>query len=421
MLNYARENKGKFLLIVGIVFMWLLLLALFQWYGYNKTLALWKVPARAPIFLDFRLIPGSAESFAHGYEPSIENPYDPTQRIFNYPAFWRLFFYTGITQDDTTWIVILMIILFFCGVILFPQNISISSALWMLLIVFSPASMLLYERGNVDLIVFLICVLTILALDYSTSMAAAILVFGAVVKMFPLFGLTIFLREPKRRSILILLASILFMVAYSSATFESQRAAWSTTARGGDKSYGAFVFISRFNSYFQTFSSNLFSFNQWRLIFELGVLVLISLAVILAIREEQPLLASHERNLTAFRMGASIYIGTFILGNNWDYRLAFLVLVIPQFSDWFQETTKRYQRVVVAMMIGVVLSCWYLFLKIDLPLIPFKDPSNRVFVLDEVINWLLVPGFAYLLVTSSPDWLKQPLQKTFSVFKKDMA
>src|SRR6266540_3370006 len=162
-LKVEKQHYGKLVLIGIATLMWLLILVLFKTYGYEETWQLWKVPTQNLPFLDFRLIPGSAESFTHGYEPSIENPYDPTQRIFNYPAFWRLFFYTGITQDDTTWIVILMIILFFCGVILFPQNISISSALWMLLIVFSPASMLLYERGNVDLIVFLICVLTILA------------------------------------------------------------------------------------------------------------------------------------------------------------------------------------------------------------------------------------------------------------------
>src|SRR5690349_6408740 len=139
--------------------MWLLLLVLFRSYGYSKTWSLWKVPTKEPVFFDFRLIPGSAESFAHGYEPSIENPYDPSQRIFNYPAFWRLFFYTGITQADTTWIVILMIVLYFCGVVLFPQNLPVVGALWMFVIVFSPACMLLYERGNVDLVVFFICAL----------------------------------------------------------------------------------------------------------------------------------------------------------------------------------------------------------------------------------------------------------------------
>ena len=60
-----------------------------------------------------------------------------------------------------------MIMLFFIGVFLFPQNLTISDALWMLFVVFSPASMLLYERGNVDLIVFFLCVAIVLATDYS--------------------------------------------------------------------------------------------------------------------------------------------------------------------------------------------------------------------------------------------------------------
>ena len=401
--------------------MWLLLLVLFRSYGYSKTWSLWKVPTKEPVFFDFRLIPGSAESFAHGYEPSIENPYDPSQRIFNYPAFWRLFFYTGITQADTTWIVILMIVLYFCGVVLFPQNLPVVGALWMFVIVFSPACMLLYERGNVDLVVFFICALVILASDYSPSVAAAGLTFGAVVKMFPIFGLIIFWREPKRRCILITIASLLFMTVYSLLTFDSLRAAWASTIRSADKSYGAFVFISRFNSYFQAFFPKLLSFGQWRLLFEMVALALILVAMALGLREEQPLLALQERNLVAFRMGAAIYVGTFLLGNNFDYRLAFLAFVIPQLSEWFQTKIKRYQIVVISMMIGIVLSCWYLFLQLDLPLIPFKDPSNRIFVLDEVINWLLVPGFIYLLVVSSPNWLKQPIHNMFSFPEKSMA
>jgi hypothetical protein len=50
-------------------------------------------------------------------------------------------------------------------------------------------------------------------------------------------------------------------------------------------------------------------------------------------------------------------------------------------------------------------------LKFDLPFIPFKDAANRNFVIDEFINWLLVPGFTYLLVLSFPAWLKFDLQK----------
>lgn len=421
LLNYIRENKGKSLLIAGIVLMWVLLLVLFKYYGYADTWKLWGVNSREPIFFDFRLIPGSAESFRNGFEPTLENPYDPGHRIFNYPAFWRLFFYTNITQNHTVWIVSLILILFFVCVVLFPQNLSVFGALLMLLIVFSPASMLLYERGNVDLLVFILCVLAVLAVGYSAYWAVAIILFGAVVKMFPLFGLTVFWRESRRKFIAVLFISILFMVIYIFITVSSQSAAWSSTLRSGDRSYGTFVFVTRFASYLQILFPNLFSFDQWRILFEGIAVIMILFFVFLSSQDSQPLPVSSERNLNAFRMGASIYVGTFLLGNNWDYRLTFLVLTVPQLVQWLGVKIRRHRVIAIGVIVCVVLSCWYLLLKIDIPIIPLKDPLNRSFVFDEVINWMLVAGFTYLLIASSPKWLTQDLRRVFYFYKRETA
>lgn len=412
-LKYVRENKGKSLLVAGIVLMWVFLGILFNWYGYEETWQLWGVPTEMPPFKDFRLIPGSAESFRNGFEPSITNPGDPNGRIFNYPAFWRLFFYTNITQDDTVWIVVLMLVLFFLGVILFPNRLSIPGAFWMLLIVFSPASMLLYERGNADLIVFLLCVLVILAVGYSANLTMGLILFGAVVKMFPFFGITVLLSESKRRFYLFAVAGVIFMVVYSILTFNSQSAAWNTTMRGDGISYGAFVLITRFNYYAQHYLPDFLSFSQWMLLFEGLALVLILLAVIPAVRNSSPLLSSSDRNLAAFRMGASIYVGTFLLGNNWDYRLAFLVFVIPQLSEWFHLENGRRRRIAIGVMTAVILSCWHIVFLIDIPFIPFENEIDRIVLFDELINWLLLMGLSYLLLASVPDWLRQDLQKLF--------
>ena len=412
-LKYINENKGKSLLIAGIVLMWAVLGILFLNYGYEETWQLWGVPTEMPPFKDFRLIPGAAESFRNGFEPSITNPGDPNGRIFNYPAFWRLFFYTNITQDDTIWIAVLMIVLFFLGVILFPQKLSVPGAFWMLLIVFSPASMLLYERGNADLIVFFICVLIILAAGYSANLTMSLILFGAVVKMFPFFGMTVLLNEPKRRFYLLLAAGIIFMVVYSIMTIGSQSASWNTTMRGNGISYGAFVLITRFNYYAQFYLPDLLSYNQWTILFEVLALVLILLAVIPAVRDSKPLLSSSARNLAAFRMGASIYIGTFLLGNNWDYRLAFLIFVVPQLSEWFYLENRKHRDMAIGVMAAVILSCWHFVFLIDFQFIPFENEIDRMVVFDELINWLLLMGLSYFLVISAPDWLRQDLQKLF--------
>lgn len=411
--SMIRENKGKSLLIAGIVLMWVLLGVLFNQYGYNETWELWNVPVHPPVFRDFLLIPGSAESFRNGFEPTVENPYDVGQRIFNYPAFWRLFFYTNISADDAVWIVLLLLILYFISAMLFPQKLTIPGALLMLLVLFSPASMLLYERGNADLFVFFICAMIVLASAYSANWTAVLIVFGAIVKMFPLLGVSVLLKEPKQRFWRLAIACVLFMVVYGLLTLRSQDAAWNTTMRGDGASYGSFVLVTRLGDYLRELLPGFLSIRGWEIAFEALALVLILVAGVLAVRNPNALTALHERNLAAFRMGASIYVGTFLLGNNWDYRLAFLVFAVAQLAEWLRLKNRKQQAIVIITVIVILLSSWHFMLKFDLPFIPLKDPVNRNFIIDEFINWLLVPGFTYLLAASFPDWLRQDLQKLF--------
>lgn len=408
--RYLNDKYGKAFLIGGSLLIWLSILLLFKGYGYTQTWELWKIPTESPLFSDFRLIPGSAETFRMGIEPSVRNPGDPHKRKFNYPTFWRLFFYTGITQADTIWISILMIVLFFAGVFLFPQRLRVSDAIWMLFIVFSPASMLLYERGNVDLIVFFLCVGIVLATDYSGYAAAALLMVGTVVKLFPFFGITVLFRESRQRFIWLSAGCLFVLLAYMYVTWESVSVSWNLTMRGKDISYGANVFSYRYAEALSQF------FSQWSVdsqvagILRIGPILLASILVFIAgiagMREREALTASSERNLAAFRMGASIYIGTFLLGNNWDYRLAFLVLVLPQLLEWTRSSIKKYRTVALASLFAVLASCWHFVIWFS-PFFNFFEGSKELwFALDEVLNWMLVAGFAYLLFASAPDWLK---------------
>ncbi|MEW6285062.1 MAG: hypothetical protein AB1509_02440 [Chloroflexota bacterium] len=408
-------GKGKSLLVAGIIFMWVILGVLFVTVGYEETWELWDVPVEKPFFFDFRLIPGSAESFRNGFEPTVKNPFDPAGRLFNYPTFWRLFFYTGISMDDTLWIVVLMLVLYFAGIVLFPQALSYRDALLMLLVIFSPASMLLYERGNVDLFVFFICALIVFVNGYSANWAAALIVFGAIVKSFPLFGVSVLLKEPKERFWKLTAASILFMVIYGIKTFESQYIAWTTTQRGSDFSYGAFVLMTYLNNHLQSLPLDVCSLGCWKVLFEGLAGILILSGFIGGIVQPHRLNAVSEGNLTAFRMGVSIYLGTFLLGNNWDYRLAFLVFVIPQLSQWLGGKHRLHNLIVLWVLAAIYLSSWYFSIKLDLPLLPIDDPAGRSLVMDEVINWTLLPSFAYLFGASSPDWLRQDFQKILKV------
>ena len=384
----------------------------FKYYGYEETWQLWKVPTIMPPFLDFRLIPGSAESFRRGFEPTVKNPGDPAGRIFNYPAFWRIFFYSDITQDDTIWISILMIVLFFIGVFLFPEKLKIPGAIAMLLVVFSPAAMLLYERGNADLIVFFICVLIVLASGYSANLTALLVMVGAVVKLFPFFGVSVLLKEAKPKFLLLFGSCFILLLTYMLVTIDSVKASWNLTMRGNGLSYGTNILVARYGERISRILAHWFSTSliQWLLKYGplAAALLLLFSVYVFAARSKTTPETSSQRNLAAFRMGASIYIGTFLLGNNWDYRLAFLVLVVPQLMDWPMLGDKKY-RILAAIGLGaVLLSCWYLITSSQLDF--FANSAEFWVVCDEGINWLLFAILAHLLFASVPDWVKTQFQ-----------
>ena len=384
----------------------------FKYYGYEETWQLWKVPTIMPPFLDFRLIPGSAESFRRGFEPTVKNPGDPAGRIFNYPAFWRIFFYSGITQADTIWISILMIVLFFIGVFLFPEKLKIPGAIAMLLVVFSPAAMLLYERGNADLIVFFICVLIVLASGYSANLTALLVMVGAVVKLFPFFGVSVLLKEAKPKFLLLFGSCFILLLTYMLVTIDSVKASWNLTMRGNGLSYGTNILVARYGERMTRILAHWFSTSliQWLLKYGplAAALLLLFSVYVFAARSKTTPETSSQRNLAGFRMGASIYIGTFLLGNNWDYRLAFLVLVVPQLMDWLMLGDKKFRILAIASLGAVLLSCWYLMTSSQLDF--FANSAEFWVVCDEGINWLLFAILAHLLFASVPDWVKTQFQ-----------
>jgi hypothetical protein len=105
-------------------------------------------------------------------------------------------------------------------------------------------------------------------------------------------------------------------------------------------------------------------------------------------------------------MGASIYIGTFLLGNNWGYRLAFLILVMPQILRWPKNTDKSYIFTTRGVLALVIISCWHFVVWFAPSLVGVKE---YVFVIDEIANWMLVVGLTYLLSISMPDWVKEQI------------
>jgi hypothetical protein len=401
----ASLKEGRVLLIGGSLLIWAILLVLFAGYGYEKTWALWGIhPGGSQFFFDFRLIPGTMDTLRMGLDPTVANPGDPDGRIFNYPRIWYLLALTGLSQDDTLWIGILTIVLFFIGAILFPAKLGKPAALLMLLVLFSPAAMMLYERANVDLAIFFLCALAVVLGESAAAVSVGIVFFASLLKLFPYVGMIIFASKGRKTFLTYLLISGILFGLYIFFTTRNVQASWNETMRGRDISYGANVVVMYFAHFINSTLKQWIDRDAIPLAFQILAYlpaVLIGLILFwLGLRARERMAVSSQRNLNAFWMGAAIYVSTFLLGNNWDYRLAFLVFLIPQLYEWTRSDNGRRRVLSIFALATVLISCWYLFYNRH----PYDTSYPIPFVFDEITNWSLFGTLTYLLGASLPEW-----------------
>jgi hypothetical protein len=113
--------------------------------------------------------------------------------------------------------------------------------------------------------------------------------------------------------------------------------------------------------------------------------------------------AADQLHIDAFRMGASIYIGTYLLGSSFDYRLMFLLFTIPQLTQWLSNSDSRLRRVARITFACAMYSLWSMFLS---RLLNAVTPAWVQLLLDAVAKAVLVGGLTYLFVLSAPQWVQ---------------
>jgi membrane-associated HD superfamily phosphohydrolase len=112
--------------------------------------------------------------------------------------------------------------------------------------------------------------------------------------------------------------------------------------------------------------------------------------------------AADQLHIDAFRMGASIYIGTYLLGSSFDYRLMFLLFTIPQLTQWLSNSDSRLRRVARITFACAMYSLWSMFLS---RLLNAVTPAWVQLLFDAVAKAVLVGGLTYLFVLSAPQWV----------------
>lgn len=378
---------------------------LFIRYGYEETWQLWNIPTMTPHFADLRTVTGLSITLAQGYDPMINNPGDPWQRPFNYPPIWKILPFLGVKPEHTTLLGLLFIGLFLVGLCLPFSDLTWVEVGFLLAGVLSPAVLLGIERANADLLIFFLIALAIWTIEKSSLWTAIILQMAILLKLYPLFALNILMRA-KKKTFLILVALIVgISLLYFLTNFREILLTLSATQKSYNLSYGITVLPQRLErSPYANYAS----------VFLVLTSVTATILTIGGVWFSRRLDLSQSYRaasfLDAFRAGSAIYVGTFFLGSNFDYRLMFLLLTIPQLTHWWQEKDVLIRRIAKITGGALYLSLWHRLILRGLEwLLPADFPGSfsraLAFFPDEIANWVLFAGMIFLLAASLPRWV----------------
>ncbi len=380
----------------------------------NFLIRQWHFPLDPPGFRDAQQIGVAAESYARGFDPLKENLYNREgYQGLNYPRIWHVLFITGINQSHTNLIGSVFAVLFFFGIGIFWFSRKFDNLTYFILpiAILSPAVMLGIERGNIEVVVFFVLSAALFVNYYSSISAIFLFLFASMLKLYPVFAFVYLLKEDKRKFWALFIPVCLILIIYVLFTLDDLKQIYLIQPKTVKSSFGLNVFwmgLTHPRILNLQISDNVIMIFK---VFSYIVFMLILFgALILSLRTYHTSMLKQGEYLDAFRVGASIYICCFILGNNIDYRLMFLIFTIPQLTAWLHVKEKGISFVPLLTLFAMVFPLWSFFI------MRFLD-HKLTFLLEEFSNWIVLSGLLYLFLNSIPEWFNAYLRRSFSLIK----
>lgn len=410
---HLMNGKGTLILLLSAGL--LLLGILFRTIGYRETFTLAGVRASSSLFYDAATITGGAESYRFGFDPLYANPFDPSRRPLNYPRTWHVLFHLGLKQTHTFYLGATFIALFLIGVLLFSPKVTTITAVVVTAVVFSPAVLLAMERANSDLLVFFLLAAALWFQKRSSFASLAWILSAFALKLYPVFGLFALVGESAEKRPRLLLVAALFILCFVGAIFEDLPQISAATQKTSTMAYGIHC-LPQFLEY-KTGIAPLSDAAQ-----AVAYLVVV-FALVRSLRRRDHFVTEHlletSGYIDSFRMGGAVYVGTFLYGNNFDYRLLFTIFTLPQLIQWIGDRNKSIASVAKGVIFAVLYSVWSIvFYDLSKNTVPFGNYITLIF--DEIVNWTVFVGLLFLLIqTVPPRWFSFGFKNTMDNTPKE--
>ncbi|MBF0464559.1 MAG: hypothetical protein HQK88_00235 [Nitrospirae bacterium] len=382
-----------FLVLYFVVFRYVFI----QLNDYSITCKVFGVYSSIPAN-DLHVIACSMECLRKGMDIQSKEVNDLCGGYFNYTRFARLLVYTGIMDSHTKIIAIVLIILYFFVLFRFIGEIDVFGLIVYIILLYSPALMLLIERVNIDMPIFIALYISLYFLRRNKSaISALIILFVSFIKLYPICALSMYLNKNFKNNIKILIFTLLAYLLYIFLIRGEFTAIYNLTGRGLEYSYGAQIFIDSMYPFLKGWGVTRyvpFSLEQFHVLFFLMALLMVSLGVSMGLRQQ--INDEDTVHIDGLRVGAGIYIGTFLIGNNWVYRLCFLLFTVPQILKWCKKQKAMRSLSIIALM------CITVYIYNDYWAIRMLVNFTLLFYAKELAAWFLLFYYSYAFSLTIP-------------------
>ena len=314
--------------------------------------------------------------------PDPSAPYQDL--LLNYPPIWLKLKHVGASAATTHLFGIAIAFFAFISLWLIFRPKSRIGGLITIGAVLSPSVLLGFERGNIDLVIFALLVLTIVSTERlghtaKQSLRGFGIVILTVLKFFPVVCITLLVR-PRLNLVFGVVTAALAVGAAWFAADGRFASALMNTPKVDNLSFGSLPMLIGLKKLLigDGTVTNGVSMLALMLSFAAFLCVLVPVLVKKLPRPFPQYLPMMEDNLNGnlALAGLSIFCSGFIFGASFDYRLIFLCLALPLLISAYEEAPNNSGRLLYAPVL-IVVFLW------------LSRISVKIAYLDEVLDWTL--------------------------------
>ena len=395
LLTWGPAVDGR-LIVIGAVIVYLAIIATgrLAW-GVDVWPSL-GVPSGPSLFFDARNLTAAWESSRLGYDPLYISPRDPWGRPLMYLRPWLLLGALGLDQSHTVAVGVVLVTAMFVSFLLLVGRVKPGTGIVLAFAVCSPAVMLAVERANMDIALFSVIALALLlwrAFPRAAIVGSPLFVLaGAMAKLYPIFALPAFVVTSSRAASRAAIFCIAIFTVYCVYSLKDIVQVAHIAIQGDTLSYGARILPAHI--YHQVGADRWAgpaALKQFLAAIPLGCL---ALAIVLRVRRRVGSRDDEGTRTTAallgLHAGALIYLGTFATANNFDYRLVFLLLTLPQLVEWTVARPHRLSSLAATALVSIVILLW------------IGSLSEQLHLWDELASWIVAGELTALLAVTVP-------------------